>query len=267
MKPSLEDSFYDIPIDGHSVCEDNIYPHYSIFMDMIEASCIIDLQKRNFYDVSDHGFFLCGYSQSEVKSMGYKFFNKIIHPDDIQLWVDMYNIILKYLCDKDVETEEGHYFSCTFRINSGFKIKKMPYYIMAELRLRPVFVNQKLKYGLCLFTSSSVKTSGNLRVYFKRERIYREYLFTKKRGISKNMLELSLREREILMLFQQDLSRKEMADTLCVAIKTIKNTINRLFKKDDAEKMIQAETFARIHRLIYNNKTTKPKKKSLKDKK
>ena len=260
MKPTLEDYYKDIPAYNHSVDEDNIFLHHSLFTDMItEAVCIIDFQKRNFYDVSDHGFFLCGYPRSEVKSMGYQFFNEIIHPDDIQLWVDMHNIILKYLHEQDFEAEKGHYFSCTFRIKSDFNFRKTPYYMMSHIRLRPVFVDRRLKYGFCFFTASSVKTSGNLRIYFKRQRTYSDYSFTARKWFSKDVLKLSLREREILMLSQQDLSREEMADTLCVSIKTIYNTINWLFKKIDVEKMTQAEKYAKIHRLIYDDRTTKPK--------
>ena len=131
--------------------------------------------------------------------------------------------------------------------------------MMSYLRLRPVFVNKKLKYGLCFFTASTVKTTGNLHVYFRGERIYSEYSFMIKKWIDRNMLKLSLREREILMLTQQGLSREETADTLCVSNKTINNTINRLFKKSNIKKMNQVENYARTHRLIYYNRTIIPK--------
>ena len=260
MKPSPEDYFKDIPIDDLPVCEDDVFLHHDLFTDMmIEAACIIDFQKRNFYDVANHEFFLCGYSRSKVRSMGYQFFDEIIHPDDIYLWVDMHNTILKYLHEQDFEAEEGHYFSCTFRIKSNLKFRKNPYYMMSYVRLKPIFVDRRLKYGLCFFTESPVKTSGNLCVYFKRERIYREYSFVAKKWIDKYILKLSQREREILVLSQQGLSREEAADTLCVSIKTIKNTINRLFKKSNSKKMTQIENYAKIHRLIYYDRTIKPK--------
>ena len=163
MKPTLEDYFKDIPIDDLPIREDNILLHHNYFTDMmIEATCIIDFQKRELYDVSEHGFLLCGYSKNEVKSMGYQFFDTIIHPDDIFLWVEMHNAILKYIQEQDIEAEKVHYFSCTFRIKSNFRFRKTPYYMMSYLRLRPVLVDQRLRYGICFFTASHVKTSGNL---------------------------------------------------------------------------------------------------------
>ena len=256
MKPSLEDYFKDIPIDDHLVCEDNIFLHHALFTDMmIEAACIIDFQKRLFYDVSETGFFLCGYSRSEVKKLGYQFFNEIIHPDDIFLWAEMHHAILKYLYNQDFEAEELHYFSCTFRINSGFQIKKTPYYIMSEVRLRPVYINRKLMYGLCLFSASAVETPGNLCVYFKGEKIYCEYLFSEKKWIDKKMLKFSPQERVILVQTQQCLSRENIADNLCLSDKTIKNNITNIITKSNAKKMMQAVNNARTHRLIYQDKT------------
>ena len=252
MKPTLEDYFKDIPIDDHTVCEDNIFLHHNHFTEMInEAVCIIDFQNRNFYDVSDHGFLLCGHSRNEVKSLGYKFFEEIICPDDIELWVKMHNVILKYLHNQDAETEEVRFFTCTIRLKISFQIGNKPYYIMSYVEIRPVFVNQKLKYGLCLFSASAVETPGNLCVYFKAGEIYSEYLFTKKRWINEKMLKFKPREREILVQTQQCLSRENIADNLCLSDKTIKNNITEIKKKSNAKKVMQAVNNARTHRLIY----------------
>ena len=257
MKPSLEDYFKDIPIYDHPICEDNIFLHHALFTDMmIEAVCIIDFQKRHFYDISDHGFLLCGYSRSEAKSMGYQFFNEIIHPEDIPLWVEMHHAILKYIYEQDF-TEEIRYFSCTFRIRSSFQFRKTPYYMMSYVKLSPIFINSELKYGLCFFTDSSDRTSGNLCVYLKEKKIYREYSFRTKKWIDNKRLRLSLREKEILMLTQNGLNREDKATMLCVSVKTIDNATNRLFKKCNVKNIMQAEKKASTNRLIYdkNNKT------------
>ena len=123
MRPTLEDYFKDIPKDDHTECEDNIFLHHDLFTDMmIEAVCIIDFQKRIFYDVSDHGFFLGGYSQNEAKNMGYQFFDEIIHPDDLFLWANIHNTILKYLHNQDFEAKKVHYFTCNIHIKVAFNL-------------------------------------------------------------------------------------------------------------------------------------------------
>jgi len=258
MKPTLEDYYKDIPQDDLIECEDNIFLYNNLFTDMmIEAVCIIDFQKRTFYDVADHDFFLCGYSRSEAKSMGYQFFKEIIHPDDLFMWAEIHNSILKYFHRQDMEEKEVHYFTCKIRLKSSFQFRKTPYYMMSDVRLRPVFINRNLKYGLCFFTSSHEKTSGHLCVHFKEKKIYREYSFRTKKWIDNKRLRLSLREKEILMLTQNGLNREDKATMLCVSVKTIDNATNRLFKKCNVKNIMQAEKKASTNRLIYdkNNKT------------
>ena len=251
MKPTPEDYYNGIPIDDHPVCEDNLFRHNKIFTGIMrEAVCIIDFQNRNFHDVSDHNFFLCGHSRGEAIRMGYKFFDKIIYPDDIYLWAKMHNAILKYLYENEFE-EEVLFFTCTIRIKTGIQLGKKLFYMVSFVEIIPVFIENKLKYGLCLFSASAVETPGNLCVYLKGEEIYREYLFAKKKWIDKKMLEFTSREKEILVLYQQGLSRKNIAEKLYVSDSTVKNIINKLKKKCNANNMMEAINKALIHRLIY----------------
>ena len=168
MKPTLDDYYKDIPISELESLKDNVFSNHSYLTDMmIEASCIIDFQKRRFHDIGKHGLFLNGFSLETAKKMGYEFFNEIIHPDDIYLWAEMHHTILKYLDDNDSAEEDVHFFSCTFRIKSCLQTNKSPDYLMIYLKLKPVWIKCQLKYGLCLFNSSVIKTSGNLCVHFK----------------------------------------------------------------------------------------------------
>ena len=89
------------------------------------------------------------------------------------------------------------------------------------LKLRPVFVNSALKYGICFFTASFEITSGNLCVFFKDRKTYSEYSFTRKKWVDSKMIKLSRRESEVLMLTQNGLNREEKSKTLYVSIKTI----------------------------------------------
>ena len=82
METTINAYYKGIPIVPQP--EDDVYVDHIQFTDMmIEASLIIDFQKRTFYNVGAHDFFLCGYSQEEAKNMGYQFFDKVLHKDDI----------------------------------------------------------------------------------------------------------------------------------------------------------------------------------------
>ena len=56
------------------------------------------------------------------------------------------------------------------------------------------------------------------------------------------------------MLTQNGLKRKDKVDMLCVSIKTIDNTTNKLYKKCNLKNIMQAEKKASNNRLIYEKK-------------
>ena len=267
MKPALDDYYKDIQFHIQAEPEHDVLFNHAHFTDMMmEASCIIDFQKRIFKGVGAHGFFLCGYSLEAVKNMGYEFFNEVIHPDDLSLWVEMHHAILKCLYEEYFTEQEVHYFSCTFRIKSSLWVRNSPGYLMAYLKLKPVWVKGRLKYGLCLFSSSVIRTSGNLHVYFKNKPAYGKYLSNSKKWIEDKVLRLSFREREILMLAKQGKSREEMAETMDIDLSTVNSTITKLFEKINVTNIVQAIIYATNHRLIYDATPATPKTAKIKNK-
>ena len=250
MKPDLDDYYKDLQIDTESE-DDGFSDHIQLTDMMIEASLIIDFQKRNFYNVGNHDFFLCGYSLEEVKNKGYQFFNEVIHPDDIFLWAEMHNIILKSLHEQEFTANEVHFFSCTFRIKNSLQFRESPQYLMAYLKLKPVWVNRQLKYGLCLLTDSVIKTSGNLRVYFREKVDFYEYSRLCKKWEQVKHVHLTPRERELIMWLKQGKRRKEIAEVMCVEMNTVDNIIKHIFDKLEVDSSMQAVIYATNHRLLF----------------
>jgi len=251
MVPTLDDYYKDIPIDVKP--KDDVFLDHIQFTDMmIEASLIIDFQKRNFYNVGNHDFFLCGYSHEKVTSMGYRFFEKAIHPDDIFLWTEMHNTILLSLHEQKFKQDEVHYFSCTFRIKNSLKFRKSAQYLMAYLKIKPVWVNRQLRFGLCLLSESVIKTSGNLRIHFKEKKFFCEYSRQFARWKQVKHIKLSPRERELIMWLKQGKNRKEIAEIMCIEMNTVDNTMKHIFEKLKVDNSIQATIYATNHRLLFH---------------
>jgi hypothetical protein len=134
---------------------------------MMEAVYILDFQKRNFHYVADHGFFLCGHSREDAMNTGYEFFQRVIHPADMPLWVKMHNVILKHLKEPGFPVDMVNYFSCTFRIRNSIQTGNKSSYLMAYQKLKPVYISGQLRYGLCLLSSSVVKEPETLECITK----------------------------------------------------------------------------------------------------
>jgi DNA-binding CsgD family transcriptional regulator len=226
---------------------------------IIEAVHIVDFQKQKFHYVADHDFFLCGHSREESLLLGYEFYDKVIHPKDISRFAEMHRAILKRLHDPDGQLVDVNYFSCTFRLKSCLlPTKGKTAYLMAYLKLKPVYTDGQLRFGICMLTVSSIKTPGNLRLYYKSNLNYEEYASGSQKWKVQQTEPLNDIQKCVLKLAIEGKNRMEIADILCVSIKTIDRERTSLFEKLGVNTMEQAITYTRNHRLIFavNRKTS-----------
>ena len=223
------DFFKGIPISTFETDEKELPLEYGDLSEMMaEALLVLDFQKRNFKYVSNHELCLCGHTQESVMAQGYEFFEDAVFPDDLNLWIDMHNKILKCLYCDELPADKINYFACTFRVKNSFSGVDKTQYIMVYLKLKPKWLNGQLRYGICLLSGSVVPKPDNLRVYY-HNRDYAEYSSDTGRWTHCSFSPLRKREREMLVWIQQGLSQKEMADTMCVSVNTIEHMRYILF--------------------------------------
>jgi DNA-binding CsgD family transcriptional regulator len=207
---------------------------------------VIDFHKQRFLFVSNHDLFLSGFSPNDVLKIGCDFFSKIVHPNDLQLFIDIHRAILLYLSEPDNNLQEIDYFAFNVRfLNRGLSL--MVYHKMA-----PIFINGFASIAICHLSSSVIHKSGDLEIYSKDKKKYSSYSFTKHHWQEKELVVLTNREKEILKLARQGKSRKKIADLLCVSDNTLRNQEVELLKKINQHSMMEAITFATNHHLIFD---------------
>jgi DNA-binding CsgD family transcriptional regulator len=206
---------------------------------------VIDFHKQCFYFVSDHDLFLSGFSPDDVLKMNYDFFSKIVHPDDLQLFIDIHRAILQYLSDPDSNCLWIDYFAFNVRLqNHGLPL-------MVYHKISPLFINGYARMAICHLSSSVIHKSGNLGIFFGDRKKYSLYSFKKQQWMQKEQPYLTSREKDILKLAKQGKNSKEIAEILCVSGKTIRNTETSLYQKLDVHSVLEAVIFATNHRMIF----------------
>jgi DNA-binding CsgD family transcriptional regulator len=197
-----------------------------------EAMCVVDFFERQFRYVSVHDLFLCGYSREQVMKLGYDFYPEIVHPDDLQLLIKMHRVILNspYILEKEMQ-ENIYFFYFTVKIKN-YPCLYQQNYLMTCCKIRPVFIDNKIRYGVCAFSISAMLSPGNLRVYFNDNKEYQEYSFIYNMWLKAVQSELfSDREIEILKLSTQGLSKAKIANELCISTNTLEHAITALLSK------------------------------------
>ena len=257
MKPELT-RFFEFAPDGSTFPVEHdaaLFQHLDMLASIAtECFYVVDIKYQQFCYIQPNELFLCGYSAEDALKLGYDFYLKIVYPGDLSLWAKMHKAVLQYMKDFKGKREEIDYFSCTFRIqrNYSFLIRPLPQ--MIYHRMKPVWVEDELRYFLCAVESSTAKEAGNLRMYSKHGLAYEEYRFKSIRWKQKTIEPLTERERAILILAQQGKDAKEIADCLCKGLYTIRNQVKPIFSKLDVNSMVEAVDIASAYRMIYITK-------------
>ena len=212
----------------------------------LETVYVVDFLNEGFHFVPNRGDFLCGYSVTEVMSLGYGFLPTIIHDNDLPLLRDMYQAIRRRLFGK---SDLGciRFFSFTIRI----RIKNESKYMMYYHKIRPIFIDGMLRYGLCMMRNSVLDTPGRLRAYLTNGKDYEEYSpKTKKwkRGIEE---ELTEQEKGVLRLAKRGKMGKVAAGKLCLGYQAYRNIGAAIYKKLKVKSLMQAVIYAFDHQLIF----------------
>ena len=169
--------------DYANLCEELVY--------------VIDFLKRGFQYVVNREFFFCGYSVEEVMSLGYDFYPIVIHPDDMAPFADMHATILKRAFTMKTP-DEINYFSFNLRI------KTVIGYLMAYHKMKLIFVDGHVRFGICMMTNSVSDQSGNLRAYYPGDMVFEEY--STDRGWQKAETQpLTMQEKKYLFLQDRDI--------------------------------------------------------------
>ncbi|MDR2919140.1 MAG: LuxR C-terminal-related transcriptional regulator [Tannerella sp.] len=261
MNP-LKDHFFEHALKEPIVSDEQtstLNRYLDIFSHIaIESFYVLDIQQKQFCHIKPDDLFLCGFSIDDALKEGYGFYSKIVYPEDLSLWTDIQNAILRYLKDFNEKQSDIDYFSCTFRLQRVYSfLPQRPLSQMVYHRIKHILEDGELRYLICSVRGSTSKKTGNLCMYNKDHLTYREYNFITKRWKQKTIGLLTEREKAILILAGQGKNSGEISSDLCKGHNTIRNQIKSLFSKLDVHSMQEAIEFARYHRLIYPKQNKK----------
>ena len=221
--------------------QESVFIQYcKLFSSIITDSFyVLDIVQKQFCYIKPDNLFLCDHSVEEAMRLGHDFYTQIIHPDDLPLWTNILKIIPQYLDRKD-KWNEIDYFSCTLRLLRKYSFSSHFLSQMVYQRMKPICLNNNLRYLICIVENSTDKKAGNLFLHNKDKSTYEEYNFITRRWKQDKIEILTEREKAILMLAQQCKNTVEIANELCKGQHTIRNQIKALFNKLKVHSMQEA---------------------------
>ncbi|MDR0385477.1 MAG: helix-turn-helix transcriptional regulator [Prevotellaceae bacterium] len=217
---------------------------------------VMDFKERRLPVISSRDIFLCGFSYEEAKRLGYDFFPEIVHEDDMPLLIHAHRAILNspYIADEKSQSGIAYfYFTVRYRNYNQFYSKKQ--YLMICHKIKPVFINGKIRYGICMLNISVMPDSGHLKTYFNDNEKFAEYSFLDCRWEMSEIPEfpfLDERDKMILRLAKHGLNQKQIAEELCISYQRIRHIVPFLYDKLGVKNMEQAIVLASNHLKLFD---------------
>ncbi len=207
---------------------------------------VADFYKENFFYVSPNPLFLCGYSPHDAISLGYEFYGKIIHPDDLPMVIHIHKTVLEYFHKLPVNLRDVGF------INFNFRILYNNHSLMVNHKVRPLAMSKSGNVWLagCMVSSSTQKKPGNLFIHLNNQLVWYHYSFEHNKWENYPIPKLSEREWKILMLSAQGYTNDMLSKTFHLAESTIKNQKNAIFKKLNVSSTYEAIDIAINFKLI-----------------
>lgn len=209
---------------------------------------VIDYEEIKFEYVSNNPLFLCGYSPEEVLEMGYEFYFRNVPEEDLAL-LHLINSAGFDFYDKLPNNEERKLYSISYDFHLKGKYNKP---ILVNHKLTPLFLNEKgaVWKSLCVVSISHNKKAGNVTINKEGSAVLWQLDLVKKTWIAKEKSKLKEKELEVLRLYAQGLTIKQIAEKMFVSPDTIKYYRRKIFEIFDVKNFTEALSFAIDNKII-----------------
>ena len=208
---------------------------------------IYDFVENKFEYVSNNILRLCSLTSSEIAKMNEDFFSSCIKLADQSIVTKANEVGLAFfysvpICDRKCYTL-AYNFHLISKEHNGLLINQM---------LTPLLLTEKgdIWKVLCSISIASDSSVGNITLYNNQSNDILKYNSESNKWIRSSKITLSDREIQILRLYAQGLTIKEISDKLNLAIDTIKFHRKKLFTKINVNNIMKALLYAIDNSLI-----------------
>lgn len=208
---------------------------------------VIDYEKKGFEYVSDNPLFLCGHTAEEVRELGYSFYFKYVIEKDLELLLKINQVGFDYYERIPLDERKDYTISYDFNLrNQNGNI------ILVNQKLTPLFLtgNGKIWKSLCIISLSNEQQSGNIKIYKTGTDQSFTYDLEKDYWRKVKKIELSVREKEVLLYSTRGYRIQEIADAIFVSADTVKFHRSKIFNKLGVNNITEAIAHATNNKLI-----------------
>jgi DNA-binding CsgD family transcriptional regulator len=235
-----------IPDDEYQKTEILIRTFDAISRTTSQSLYVIDYFRQNFLYVSGNPLFLCGYTATEVKEMGYLFYLKNVPEEEQNMLTEINRAGFDFFNKISVDERINYMISYNFHLLNGKKKT------LINHKLTPVLLTPTGRVWLaaCVVSLSSHNTPGHIEMRKSNQATFWKYSLESRCWKENQGTALNEREKDILLLSAQGYTMDEIAERLFLSINTVKFQKKRIFEKLEVKNIAEALSFAANHKLL-----------------
>ncbi len=209
---------------------------------------VIDYDRMKFEYVSENPLFLCGHTAQEVTEMSYEFYYSHVPPADLAL-LDLINNAGFDFYEQIPLTENRKEYTIYYDFHL---IDIRGNCLLVNHKLTPLFLTDdgKIWKALCVVSLSNNRQSGNVMIYKEGVNFVWCYDIEKQIWLTKPKHKLSNRALQILQLYAQGLSIKQIANRLFISPDTVKYHRRKIFEELGVRHVDEALFYATNAKLL-----------------
>jgi DNA-binding CsgD family transcriptional regulator/PAS domain-containing protein len=220
---------------------------YSVFETMVSLlpsiAYVLNFETQRYLFVSESSLQIVGYPNNEYMQYGRDFFLDQIHPEDLQIITGFtFKTFIEVTTQLSKEELKKCRFSLNFRIRrkDGAYIKVLQQYVILEVN-----ENGYPVLSLGLITDITAHKADD-KVVFSISKINakKEFEVITSESYPNPLLNISIREKEIIIYILQGLSSKKIAKKLNVSIYTINAHRRNIYEKTKCKNVAELINFA-----------------------
>ncbi|NDV60735.1 helix-turn-helix transcriptional regulator [Bacteroides sp. 519] len=247
----IEDFFKEFSVSDSETI-DSVLGYYKNLLDAISRSSgqsfyVIDYHKKGFAYVSSNPLFLCGRPVEEVLRKGYYFYEEIMSEEDLDMLLEINQKGFGMYHSMPVEKRINMVISYDFHLIQPNRKR-----LMVNHKLTPILLTDsgEIWLALCIVSLSTNDKPGNVFIRINGGLHHFRYSFAGKRWHNEEIVSLSEREREVLLLSAEGYANDKIGDKLFIDVNTVKFHKRKLFEKFNVSNIAEAITFARNNWLL-----------------
>jgi len=247
------DDFFK-PAMASNISEDNysILPAYINAVDILakttyQSVYLIDYNKKEFLYVSKNPLFLCGLAPQQVTQMGYSFYFEKVPEKDLEMLLEINAAGFEFFQKTPVDERLDYLISYDFHLAHPDNKQ-----ILINHKLTPLLLdnNHNIWISLCVVSVSTKAKAGNVELRNIKDGTVYTYSFEKGEWGENKQIELTPREREIVLLSARGFTINEIAEKIFLSPDTIKFHRKNLFHKIGVQTIAEVILYATNYNLI-----------------